>query len=55
VLHEMGPLVQANGQKQPVQKYMSTHVLVKEGGRWMETAVQHTVVQPAAAPSSDHQ
>jgi uncharacterized protein (TIGR02246 family) len=53
VLHEMGPIMQANGQKQPVQKYMSTHVLLKDGGRWMETAVQHTVVQPAAPPSAD--
>jgi uncharacterized protein (TIGR02246 family) len=53
VLHEMGPIVQANGQKQPVQKYMSTHVLVKDGGRWMETAVQHTVVQPTAPQAPD--
>ena len=52
VLHELGPVTQPDGQKKPTQKYMATHVLIKEGGQWLETAVQHTVVQPTTSEPS---
>ena len=45
--HDMSGKRGPNGEKLPTERQLSTRVLVKERGRWVQTAFQNTIVRPA--------
>jgi uncharacterized protein (TIGR02246 family) len=44
--HDMSGKRGANGEELPTERQLSTRVLVKERGKWVQTAFQNTIVRP---------
>ena len=44
--HDMSGKRGPNGEELPTERQLSTRVLVKERGKWVQTAFQNTIVRP---------
>ena len=49
--HDMSGKRGPNGDELPTERQLSTRVLVKEGGRWVQPAFQNTIVRPVESVS----
>lgn len=51
-IHDMSGKRGPNGEVLPTERQLSTRVLVKEHGKWVQTAFQNTIVRPMEPPSN---
>ena len=49
--HDMSGKRGPNGEELPTERQLSTRVLVKERGKWVQTAFQNTIVRPVEPAS----
>lgn len=50
--HDMSGKRGPNGEALPTERQLSTRILVKEHGKWVQTAFQNTIVRPVEPPSN---